>query len=400
MNTLTTYLTETVEDIFEVSGDLQFLLLSYEDAIQYFNEYKIFNKPAIVKSGLSRDDIRQLYEYAEQYSMPCPIVANYQRKGGRFVFRRWVAKINDILDIDVYKNAGPYQGLHNTNLKEDGKYFPSSEDYEYVISYSHNKNTMNTPDPDNIEFVSKKQLESDSKLEQLMTFYVKNEDSCLRMIEPLKSIKSELYKLPNVNATTKDWYDLGDYKRYSKSPDKTPKTDVISADGKFKLSLKKTGGAQLMSGAECESRATMMSCIDTITNEEDKQLLLNLLKDNWYKPKNDGRTISQKIADGDEELINAKASIKNMTIVINDILQRNPDFKRTLIYEAATGTIKFGKDSPATANYVFVWDDISNNNHLYTIDEYVDHCYNSARFSFDFKTSSNRSNLSFRITVK
>ena len=155
-----------------------------------------------------------------------------------------------------------------------------------------------------------------------------------------------------------------------------------------------------MSGAECESRATMISCIDTITNEEDKQLLLNLLKDNWYKPKNDGKTISQKVADGDEELINAKASIKNMTIVINDILQRNPDFKRALIYEAATGATKFGLDSPATANYVFVWDDISNNNKLYTVDEYVDHCYSSARFSFDFKTASNRSILSFRITVK
>ena len=404
MKTLTDYLFESVDNITEMiveaNGDLQFLLLSYDDAIKYFDEYKIFNNKTIIKSGLTKDDIEKLYKYADEYSMPCPIVANYQRKGGKFVFRRWVAKLNDSLDIDVYKNAGPYQGLHNTNLKEDGKYFPSSEDFEYVIAYAHNKNTMNMPDPDNIEFVSKKQMESDSKLEQLMTFYVKNEESCLRMIEPLKGINSELYKLPNINATSKSWHELGDYKRYSKSPDKTPKTDVISANGKYKLSLKKASGAQLMSGAECESRATMMACIDTINNENDKELLHNLLKDNWYKPTKDGRTISQKLADGDQELLNAKASIKTMTATINDIISRNPDFKRALMYEAATGEIKFGKNSPAAANYILVWDDVTNNNHLYTIDEYLDHCYNSARFSFDFKTSNNSSNLSFRINVK
>lgn len=400
MKELKQFLTENIVNIFEANGGLQFLVLSYDDAMQYFNEHKVFDKPAIKKSGMTPDDIKQLYDYAEQYNMPCPIVANYQRKGGHFVFRRWVAKISDMLEIDVYKNAGPYHGLHNTNLKEDGKYFPSSEDFEYIIAYSHNKNALNMPDPDNIEFVASKQMESDSKLEQLMTYYVKNEESCLRMIIPLDSINSELYKLPNINSASKEWYDLGDYKRYSKSPDKTPKTDVISKDGKYKISFKKIGGAQLMSGAECESRATMMACIDTITTDEDKELLLSLLKDNWYKPKKDGRTISQKMADGDEELLNAKANIKNMSVVINEILGRNPEFKRALMHEATTGNIKFGKDSPAAANYVLVWDDVSNKNHLYTIDEYVDHCISSARFSFDFKTANNNSILSFRIIVK
>lgn len=399
MKDITNFLIENIRPIFEVSSELSFLLISYEDAIKYFEEYKIFNDKKIKDSGLSKDDIRLLYTYAEENSMPCPIVANYQRKPGKFVFRRWVTKINDELDIDVYKNAGPYQGLHNTSLKEDGKYFPSSEDFEYVIAYSHNKNHMNMIDPDNIEFVSKKQLESNSKLEQLMTFYVQNEESCSRMIMPLKDVKSELYKLPNINSTTDEWIELGEYKKYGGRVNKTPKTDIISKDGKYKISLKKTGGAQLMSGAECESRATLLSCIDHISIEEDKALLRYLLEDSWYKPKKDGKTITQKKADGDDELMAAIPKVKDLSNKINEIISRNPDFKRAVMYEAMTGEIKFGKDSPAAANYVLVWDDLGNKNNLYTVNEYLNHCYNSAKFDIGFKTAKN-SMVALRIEVK
>lgn len=398
MKTLNNYLKETF-NIFEASSELSFLLLTEEDALNYFEEYKIFDNKSIKRSGLSKDDIILLYSYAEENHMPCPIVANYQRKPGKFVFRRWVAKINDELDIDVYKNAGPYQGLHNTSLKEDGKYFPSSEDFEYVIAYTHNKNHLDMTDPDNIEFVSKKQMESDSKLEQLMTFYAQNEESCLRMMKPLEHIKSELYKLPNINSTTNEWIEKGEYKKYGGKVNKTPKTDIISKDGKYKISLKKTGGAQLMSGAECESRATLLSCIDYISNNEDKEILKSLLQDGWYKPKKDGKTIAQKKADGDEELFAAIPKIKDMSEKLKEIISRNPDFKRAVMYEATTGEIKFGKDSPATANYVLVWDDLGNKNILYTIDEYLNHCYNFAKFDIGFKTAKN-SMVALRIEVK
>ena len=63
MKTLTDYLFESVDNItkmiVETNGDLQFLLLSYDDAIKYFDEYKIFNNKTIIKSGLTKDDIEK-----------------------------------------------------------------------------------------------------------------------------------------------------------------------------------------------------------------------------------------------------------------------------------------------------------------------------------------------------
>ena len=375
---------DIIDYIYEASSE-SFIINSYEDAIVFFEKYKLFDNKQIIKSKLSKDDLQKMYETADKQNMPRPIIGNYQRKPGTFVFRRWVASINDELDIDVYKNTGPYKGLHNTKLREDGKYFPSAEDFEYVIAYSHNKNIMNYPDPDNIEFVSKKQMESNSKLEQIMEFYIQSEESVKRMSEPLKNIKSKFYKLPSINTTSKEWSTLGRYSVYGKNPCKVPKTDIISENGKYKLSLKKSGNSQLMSGGECESRATLMACIDYIKTEDDKNMLRDLLQNNWYKPVKDGRTISQKMKDNDPDTLKAKADMKQMTSKLNEILSRNPEFKRAVMYEAATGEIKFGKKSNASANYILIWNDIKSDNHLYTVNEYIDSHVNTAKFSFEFK---------------
>ena len=375
---------KTVSPIMKVSYD-SILPESYEKAMEWFELYKIFDSKIIKACGLTPEDIKLCYDYAEEYSMPCPIVANYHRKGGKFVFRRWVSRLSDYITMDMDKTHGPYQGLHNTKLKENGVFFPSAEDYEYTIAYSHNKNTMNMSDQDNIEFVSKKQMETDSKLEQLMVFYNQNEDSCKRMSTPLSVINSELYKLPSIQSTTKDWKSLGLYKR---DPNKTPKTDIISKDGKYRISVKKAkSGSQLMSGGEHESRATLMSCIDYIKSDKDKQLLRELCALEWHIPTKTGKTAGERRKNGDAEILSIDAYNKDMTNKLNYIIANNPAFKRAVMYEAATGEIKFGKNNPASANYVLIWDDVHNNNHLYTIDEYVDSKINSATFSIGFKTA-------------
>lgn len=396
MKELKNFLFESVANIFEAATE-SFLLSNYDDAVTWFNEYKLFENKKLIEMGVNPDVIKQLYEWAETESMPCPIVANYQRKPGKFVFRRWIAKHSDDLEMDIFKNHGPYQGLHNTNLREDGKYFPSAEDYEFAIAYSHNKNTMEMVDPANIEFVAQKQMESNSKLEQLMVFYVQNEESCKRMSAPLAEIKSELYKLPNVKSATKEWKTLGNYK---KDPNKTPKTDIISKDGKYRISLKKAkDGSQLMSGGECESRATLMSCIDYLKSEDDKNLLRELCALEWKTPSKTGQTAKERRKAGDTEILSIDAYNKDLSSKLNNIIVNNPDFKRAVMYEAATGEIKFGKGAPASANYVFVWDDVSNNNHLYTVDEYIDSKVNFATFSIGFKTAKDIG-IAMRIIVK
>ena len=398
---------KTLKDILLESSKsaYQYLLLSYDDAVNYFEEYNILKNKDIIKTGLTLEDIKDFYEYAEENNMPCPIVANYQKKPGKFVFRRWVGKKFDeeLSSFDMRKNAGPYQGLHNTRLKENGKYFPSSEDFEFVIAYSHNKNNINNEndiidDSNNIEFVTKKTIETDAKLEQLMLYYAQNEDDCLNMVKPLSNINSALYKATSTNVTS-EWIKLGKYKEFGNRSNKTPKTDLISKDGNYKISLKKAKGSQLMSGAECEARATLLSCIDYINNDNDKELLYSLVKDQWYKPLKDGKTIKQKTEEGDVEILKAKSDIKEMSVLLNEIIFRNEKFKEAVIREAATGEIKFGKNSTSTANYVLVWsDEKSHLNRLYTIDEYIAHCMSVAKFSISFKTA-NSSYVTLRIAV-
>ena len=46
MKELKRFLVENIVNIFEANGGLQFLVLSYDDAMQYFNEHKVFDKPA------------------------------------------------------------------------------------------------------------------------------------------------------------------------------------------------------------------------------------------------------------------------------------------------------------------------------------------------------------------
>lgn len=390
---------EELNNIFE-SNEVSFLLLDFESAMTYFNEHKTFENKKIIEMGLTADIIKQLYEWYDEYQLPCPIVANYKRKPGNFVFRRWVGKYSDELPIELYKNFGPYQGLHNTRLKEDGKYFPSAEDYEYIIAYSHNKNNIDISDPENIELVTSKQLESNSKLEQLMLYYAQNEDSCKMLSEVLSNINSKLYKLPNVKTTTSEWKKLGNYK---KEPNKTPKTDIISSDSKYRISVKKAKhGSQLMSGGECESRATLLSCIDLLNNDNDKKTLIELCGLDWKIPTKTGKTAGDRRKSGDKEILSIDKDNKHMTEMLNSIIENpaNIEFKKAVMYEAATGEKKFGTGSDAVANYILVWDDLNkSNNHLYSIENYIDLKVNNATFNIGFKTAKDIG-IAMRITVK
>ena len=89
--------------------------------------------------------------------------------------------------------------------------------------------------------------------------------------------------------------------------------------------------------------------------------------------------------------------------IFNDIEykgQKKIDFKKAVMYEAATGEKKFGANSPATANYILVWDDLNqNNNHLYNIKDYIESKVNSAKFNIGFKTAKDVG-IAMRIAIK
>lgn len=397
------------KEIDKQKSDLQHLVLNCNDAIAFFNEYKLFDKV-----NISESDIEFIYDYATNHNMPCPLVANYKRQPGKFAFRRWVKQLNEHFDnFDVTKVKSPYGGLHDTRLKEDGVWFPSAEDYEYVIAFSHNKiNCKNNEDDKNIEYVASKEKKPDSKLEQLLAFYAENEASCNMMVNILKNnVKnSTLKKLKNEATVSDYWWTAGTFKERNKKPNNTPKTDIISHDGKYRISLKNADGSQLMSGGECECRATLMSFIDLIdyvdktTNISDHDTLKTLLSDAWITPKNDGRSFKEKRAAG-EDLTQYDKNKNALKSGVLPIIQRNEKFKKAIIREAITGELKFGgkehNDCDSIATHVLTWDPINeNNNKLYTVDEYVEHCMGHASFAFESKSSNGSGYLAFRIPVK
>lgn len=91
------------------------------------------------------------------------------------------------------------------------------------------------------------------------------------------------------------------------------------------------------------------------------------------------------------------------------LCNENKKFKNNLLYEAITGRCKFsGKlddnvndSNKSIANYVLVWDiDNQENNHLYTISDYIKHIIDSdLKIDLSFKTSNGFSYMSLQIQV-
>lgn len=331
---------------------------------------------------ITLDEFKALYEYAHEHDMPCPMIVDYKHKAGDFVFRRWVKNCNDIFEhVDVAADKGaPYQGLHNTNLKEDGKWFPSAEDMESVISYAFNKvNGLFETDPENILYVTGNEPTSNSKAEQLMDYYAGNQEELDELVKALPKNCGKMRKLPNAAAPTKEWIELGEYGSYK--PNNTPKTDVESE--RYRISFKKVGGSQLMSGYEQEAHATLMAAANEMNDPDIKAKVNKLFEKPWLRNIN-----SEKDTAARED---AKERNRDLTNIVRELFD-NKEFKKLVMLEAASGRVKFGADSPSTADMVFVWSDEKPQlSKMYKIDEYIDHIFNKSQASISLKTASKTS---------
>jgi hypothetical protein len=131
----------------------------------------------------------------------------------------------------------------------------------------------------------------------------------------------------------------GDYTKY---PDYTPKTDIISKNGR-KLSVKKSDGAQAMSGGMNETMATLMS-YSHLLDEETQKKIDSLFKDD------DGKPI-------DWNGVNHERN-KKLNDTIKDIFknkEQNKAFIMAVLTESLTGAGKFGEDSDGTSNEMLTW---------------------------------------------
>jgi len=369
----------------------------------YFKDYaernKIVDKDGIITVGrkgsgkiIKLSEVEQMYDYAKENNRPCPIIVSYKRKPGHFVFRRWVAALNDIFEgIDLIVDKGaPYDGLHNTNLQEDGKWFPNAEDYESVISFAYNKkHNLFDSDPENIKYVTDQDPVSDSKAEQLMNFYIANAETIDGIVDKLPNDCGKMKKLSSNTKVTSEWENLGHYKDANVRPNTVPKTDIISQ--KYHISVKEAGGSQLMSGYEQESRATLTWAAQQLGDKEIIEKVESLFTHPWLRNINSAKEV--------EARANAQDYNRVLTTTIKELWQ-NEKFKHLVIKEAMTGEVKFGKNSDKTADCVFVWDETNPSaSKLYTIDEYVDHVQKDSIVIIALKTATTTS-TAFRIITK
>lgn len=346
-------------------------------------------------------DLKYVYEYAIEHNMPCPVIVDYKGKRGNFVFRRWVGKLNsdphvfEHIDLNTQKGT-PYQGLHNTNMKEDGHWFPTAEDMESVIAFAYNKRCgIFKSDVDNIIYVTGKNVETNSKCQQLMDYYAGNQeevdsivDVIIKGIGESKNEEGALKKLVVGDHVTNEWIKIGEYKERNSRCNRTPKTDIHTASGK-KISLKKKGGAQLMSGYECESLATMMYA--AIETEGEKSELVAQIK-SLFDDYDWGRGINAHDGEArsNQSMINTDLNKK-----FQQICNTYPDFFKVLCYEAATGEKKFGKNSDSVPNIILEWTEEGESSIYTKIDDYLKH--KTWKPVIAFKTANDKSSTSLRI---
>ena len=415
------------EYIIESTSDF-ILLKTFEDAKIWFSKVGWINgnddSKLKEKMKISLNDILIIYDIADEHNKIAPLVGNY-KSTKVFAMRRWIDNYLDewskrSKNINITDDwfwtpiKGIYGGPHNTNLKEDGSFQPTAEDMESVISFAYNHlSNNNYDDYENMNYVcNSSKNKPNQKVENLLNYYQDEKkfmDGCANALIKFINNKSlKLHKLlTGTNKNTKEWEELGTYKEVNEKVNNTPKTDIITSDNNYKISLKKAHGSQLMSGAYCESKATILSAAKKTLNEKDLKIIEELLSTDkkWTKLQKNAKGISKQKNVGSDEIkkqINdSEIFAKEVTNVLNTLLDNNINFKKALLYEAMTGEIKFGKDSLLTANYVFVWSSKESENKMYTVEDYLEHILKEKlEIHVSWKTGGSTSYQTLRIKTK
>ena len=202
----------------------------------------------------------------------------------------------------------------------------------------------------------------------------------------------------------------------------TPKTDVLG--GGVKISLKKVGGSQAMSSKNQEAFATFEAAMllygEKYPGEVNK--ILTSLKNDVLDFERSGYkgTIGQlkkdlESAESDpskftkSDLTKLKsykddmdASYKNadkLTVLVNDLFQKSPRMKQLFLFEASSGSVKFGDKSISRADRLVEFDpekgEITADWDITTPDS-IASIMNKYKIYFSFKTSGDSPYISLR----
>jgi len=195
--------------------------------------------------------------------------------------------------------------------------------------------------------------------------YDKNKDNAEKIAKAIKA-KTKGKKLTHIGSAqgkTVNWWEG--------SP--TPKTDVLTDNG-VHISLKTTNtGSQLTSGGSGEARSIFKAALKHSHDAEAEKLakmVLGSMKTFLIPAAKRGKvTINQfttkvkagkkqgnkELNDMAKEFLEADKMRKEVTKMTNKYFEKNAEFRKWFVYEAATGAVKFspeGRNGPSIANWV------------------------------------------------
>lgn len=198
---------------------------------------------------------------------------------------------------------------------------------------------------------------------------------------------------------SKEWSSFG-------GTDNTPKTDLIFQNqdtGEMVRMSVKVGEAQLMSGKAGETSGTFYSALllteqsgklKDATKRKVKKIIKRMKEELAISERTKRGPVSLYQADGDWE--NKDKNVRRienlheeLTKEIEDLFEVDEDFASAVVWEALTGSMKFGENSPATATHVLSMNKDGTNAVLTPVDlKYAKKIAKAMKIGVRFKSSA------------
>ena len=248
--------------------------------------------------------------------------------------------------VFLFKGGLSYKSSSFTHLKSAGSP-PSGAEWENLIVYAYNNLKNTSTDEETAEVALKYwDMYGDTAVKIAQNF-----DKDLSARQLVQTGKG----LDNVK--------LGKFWKEAGATNKTPKTDIASANFNEKISLKKEGGSQLASAEQKEAIAIVRSALsemgnnkkfasDLVSAMEEKmgRLLSNESVDALSK-RSAGGADDEAVIDYQKKDQDHKELSEMLADYINGNKSANGLFAKHIVLEAATGNNKFGSpDAKAAAN--------------------------------------------------
>ena len=271
-----------------------------------------------------------------------------------------------------------------------------AEDFEIVVCVVNNLRFTKT-----IEEAYELSKANSTNKEKILDVAMAYKDSLLKSFEKYSINEPILVTPRSGDMPTEKWVNLfneGGGTRVNN----TPKTDIFSESGRYKISVKK-GGAQLISSGVGETYATFK--VATEGNVDD--VLLDEIKKNMKKfsdspsIKDIKKLKKSNLTESQTLIYEAITNHKDLKNKISKYLSNNKGIRTNVAFEAMTGTEKFGINSLSTANYLLRLSDTGDEILKFApIDKSLASKYSEmVKIDLTFKSSGKNKWSSFRMII-